>query len=414
MAPVTKEGFILGVATPAQVEAAYPESNGEGFVASVKFDPTDITNYIYDFDFEESTEKDDKLELRLAGLTVAFFDQICILEGIDVEFIWGYIQGQQRKFTLPIADIEPEFSDDKIGCVIRCLDKGQLMKKGDRSVDWKEKTSTDIVSVIAQRNGMTLVADTSTNVWATMPQFNQTDWDFVKDLAEKEDFIFFIKGNELHFERRNLSQKPSKAYTLGIDPIVRFIPKHKGHKQSAGALQTNVPGVNMDKKTPHDGSNTPYRQGGTLGEVSWNWDADGKRLNNTGGGRNIVTGVDSDAESINIALSAQGNAQLDNLEATLVTPGDLDAFSNKVITMSGYGGKYSGNYYIETVKHKIVASTYTTTQTLSKDASRTGISTAGVAQPKPNTEKGGNGKQQIPLRFYDQNGQEIIFGKDQR
>lgn len=84
-------------------------------------------------------------------------------------------------------------------------------------------TSSDIVSKIASRRGLTpVVTSTSTKVGKFYQLDNvgmteeRTEWDLITWLARQEGFVAFVRGSELHFgPRPDASQEP---YRVRVEP----------------------------------------------------------------------------------------------------------------------------------------------------------------------------------------------------
>src|SRR6266436_531511 len=54
-------------------------------------------------------------------------------------------------------------------------------------------------------------------------QANQTDFDFLSSIAELEGYMFWVEGNELHFERPEISTADDAEFALGED-VKTFLP----------------------------------------------------------------------------------------------------------------------------------------------------------------------------------------------
>lgn len=88
---------------------------------------------------------------------------------------------------------------------------------------WKDKTSSEVATLLASRHGLTpVVTDTTTKTGRIYEldhvhmNDQRSEWDLLTYLASKEEFVAYVKGLELHFEPK---PDPSEApYTLQWEP----------------------------------------------------------------------------------------------------------------------------------------------------------------------------------------------------
>ena len=88
---------------------------------------------------------------------------------------------------------------------------------------WKDKTSSEIAELLAARHSLTpVVTDTDTTAGKIYEldhvhmNDQRSEWDLLTYLAAKEEFVVYVKGQELHFEPKPLVTDP--PYLLQWEP----------------------------------------------------------------------------------------------------------------------------------------------------------------------------------------------------
>jgi len=357
---------------------------------------SDITQRITHFVYEDCEDQNDLLELTLEG-SLELVDDPLLQEGNIIKARWGYVD--EGSLT-PWSDIkecvlkEPEYTfGDVVQVKLKAYDAGSRMKgRGSQKV-WKNKTYSQITKEIAGKYKLSAVVDETKTLVVSEPQGNKSDFTFMRHLAERIGYQFYIQGNELHFHKRSLDKKPLLTLTyMGREGLLlSFRPKVKAQGSKAEGTQTKAIGFDpLSKKAvvyeAHDGNTDQTVLGkktllvdGATGEEKYESQETGKV---------IPTPYQTTQENQELAEGVKQEAQLDQLEAEAVVIGIPTITAKEIIEIAGVGSKFSGNYYIKQVRHDIGASGYLMTLDLQRNAMGKAADKAADAEGKQNTQHG--------------------------
>jgi phage protein D len=84
------------------------------------------------------------------------------------------------------------------------FDKLHPMTIGKETRHWEDQLESDVVADIAGRHNLKPVVTATTGVKPRIDQSQQSDYEFLKQLAERVGWTFYVRGKSLHFgPRRN-------------------------------------------------------------------------------------------------------------------------------------------------------------------------------------------------------------------
>lgn len=226
----------------------------------IKSSNRDITEFVESFDYENCIEKDNLINLKIkSNYAFEFADDDDIIAGKEITCQFGFLgQVISPVHLAKITDIEVNYGE-RITMAIKCLDRGQDMKKGTSTKIWKGKKASEIAKDIADKYALDYVGTDTDRVYPSLPQGNKTDFEFLQDLAGKEkngNFIFYIADNELHFDKVDYKKDAKLTYTYGTD-IISFSPKFKESNQKGGGKSAKVKGFDPMNKKPLNSETTP-------------------------------------------------------------------------------------------------------------------------------------------------------------
>jgi phage protein D len=352
---------------------------------------SDITQHISRFVYEDCEDQDDLMELTLEG-SLELVDDPLLQEGNVIKARWGYVDEWSDIKECVLK--EPEYTfGDVVQVKLKAYDAGSKMKgKGSQKI-WKNKTYSQIAREIASKYKLKAVVDETKTLVVSEPQGNKSDFAFLRCLAERIGYRFYIQGNELHFHKRSLDKKPLLTLTyLGRDGLLlSFRPKVKAQVSKAEGTQTKAVGFDpMSKKAvvheAYDGNVNQTVLGkktllvdGATGEEKYEAQETGKV---------IPTPYQITQENQELAEGIKQEAQLDQLEAEAVVIGMPTIAAKEIIEITGVGNKFSGNYYIKQVRHDIGGSGYLMTLDLKRNALGKAAEKAVAAKGKENTQHG--------------------------
>ena len=109
--------------------------------------------------------------------------------------------------------------------VLRGMDRSHRLMRGHKTKTYAEASPLDCARQIASAAGLT--AKTSAGQPAPVKTFriqaNESDFSFLRKMADLEGYLFYVEGSDLHFERPKLSSKDDLAVTFGED-LKTFLP----------------------------------------------------------------------------------------------------------------------------------------------------------------------------------------------
>lgn len=118
--------------------------------------------------------------------------------------------------------------------VLRGLDRSHRMMRAKKTRTYANASPIDCARQIAADYGLTA----KTRAGAPPPvkmfrfQANQTDFEFLRQMAELEGYMFFVEGSELHFERPQIPGNDDAELTFG-EQVKTFLPVANFRKPSA-------------------------------------------------------------------------------------------------------------------------------------------------------------------------------------
>lgn len=398
---------------------------------------TDITDLIDGFSYEDCVEKDDLIKFNFKTDSVDLIDSDWLKVGAELNFKFGYIGGtQSNTHKAQITNLGINFATP-IVIDIEALDKGNVMKKTRSNKIWKKQTASQIATSIASYYGLEYNGAKTSYVYENIPQGNRTDFEFLQYLALQEkdgSFHTFIKDNELRFERKDLDKKSNRLFTFGQD-IVSFKIQYRETSNSGAGIQSTIQNFNplTNETTKIDVNAQNAKDDTKLGRVvpsyiEYDANANSKNLQikpnqpqsekekNVSGEFNFVPSTLPTQRIENIANSQNKSNTRKELTGNLTIEGDPTITANGIVTINGVGKKFSGNWYVVKVSHKLQGSTYMTTIELQKNAinktahtnTQSSVSTAQNNEIVVNESVGkSNSKTTKTIKQYNQNAEPV-------
>lgn len=380
----------------------------------------DITYLIESFKYEECTEEDDLLSIRIASKYAEEFDKDSeIKEGTKLLFKFGYIGGLVSKLKRArITDISYKYAE-RVSIEVKALDLGNVMKKVTSSKVWVG-TTKQIAQEIADRYGLDLVIDYDGRTW-NIPQGNDSDFEFLQKLVLREqdgNYIMFVSGNDLKIVKKGLNKASAISLTYGeaSSGIISFTSNYSEATAKTEGIGNTVKGFDPLNKKPIEKSTSPDKQDNAChtGEKVNIYNSVGekigtKTLNPTDDkafGKNVVatSSNSEDVSNLSNSLNKKGAAKM--LTGSLVLEGNPVLEADAVITMLNVFKRDLGNWYSKKVAHEISGSGYRSTVKMDKNGSKKGK----VASPNPNTSKGKSVeecKDTVTVSVYNANAEKI-------
>ncbi len=334
----------------------------------------DITNLFDSIDYETSIEKDDLLNVSIKTKDVSLLDGEWLRIGKKLLFIFGYTGGlQSEQCIATISDLKFKYGDT-ITIPIKCTDAGAFAKNSVSSKIWKEQTFTNIAQTIASKYGLDLQAVETTKKYLHLPQANLNDFDFLQNIAKRENLQCYISNNQLNIAPADYLKKSMQ--TLRLEDMISFDIETKTSKdnpssQAAKSTTINPYDLTQKEQVVTNTDKDIALQGNYLIDYST-----GKttRKQDTNSATTVV-GKESDGAANKKQLLNKVQTSLQgSVKATAKIMGNPLLAVNQIITITGVAKIHEGNYLVESVKHQINNSGYFTTLELSKNATNKPVS----------------------------------------
>ena len=109
--------------------------------------------------------------------------------------------------------------------VLRGLDRSHRMMRAKKTKTYANASPIDCATQIAGQYGLTAKtrAGSPPPVKTFRFQANQSDYEFLRSMADLEGFMFWIEGTELHFERPQIPSNDDAEFSFGED-VKTFLP----------------------------------------------------------------------------------------------------------------------------------------------------------------------------------------------
>jgi phage protein D len=324
-------------------------------------DRIDATDTITSLEFEDDEKKADVLKLTVDNWDLSNFDNPVWKPGNTVIATWGYPghMAPQRECIIQ------KVSGSTV-ITVESQSKAVLMNKVTKTKTYENTTRSEIVIALAQENGYGLDridVDETEEVYESITQARMTDAQFIKSLADKEHFEFYVDFDGLHWHARRMGQKPLRVLQYYLAPDVGDVlsfnvendifakPGQVLTKGRDPLKKQDVSGEGSNAKTERDALNP-------LTEI-----VDPQ----TGQTTLRQNAASSDVKPTTETSSAQAKKEADGsfkrsvqttvkLEIDMV--GDPGVVAKSVVDVRGISKRLSGLYYVNNAKHTIDSSGY--------------------------------------------------------
>ena len=324
-------------------------------------DPLDLTGRMVGFTFEDAERKADKVAIQLDNQDLSFFEHPSLIGGALLEVSWGYPGHMSIPRRVVVKTLKGFTTLTVEGHAL-----STLMNREAKTRHWEHVTRSDVARQIAEEYGYQgefIDVETTEQDFAVINQAGETDARFLRRLAAREEFEFYVDAGGFHFHERRQGASPTHTFTWYADPgrgDVLSIQVESGVAKRVGRVK--VRGRDPLRKQTIDSSatsNTVTRS--TLGEVVEVVDPEtGSTALQT---RNATASVHSTAASREPRAQRESAARFRRAERVTIqlsmrVVGDPTLHAKSIVELRGISGLLSGKYYATNVKHVISASGY--------------------------------------------------------
>jgi phage protein D len=267
--------------------------------------------------------------------------------GNEVEIQMGYEQELKTVMVGEITGLEPEYTQDRTPIlVVRGHDLRHRLLRGRYTKSFVKMKDSEIASQIARTRGLTAKVSDSKVKLEYILQHNQTDWEFLQDRAGRIGYEVMVDNKTLYFRPHEINKAKVLTLTYG-DDLQEFLPRLSTMTQ---VQQLEVRGWIPKEKKEVISKAAVGKEGGTMrGSTS------GAKAVKKAFGESSYTivnqPVSSKAEADQMALGQFQDMAIAYITGEGNCQGNANLRAGKVIEIVGVGKRFSGLYYINSVKH---------------------------------------------------------------
>ncbi|HLZ32152.1 MAG TPA: VgrG-related protein [Chloroflexota bacterium] len=280
--------------------------------------------------------------------------------GSELQVKLGYWAGTLGSvFAGEVAAVELEVGEDgRAITTIRAYNRAHRLHHGRQSRSFLTMSDSDIVSRVAASASLEARVDATDEVHDYVLQYNQTDWEFLRERAARNGYELFVTGRILHF------RKPRDGETLGPQQDL-WNNLQRIHVKLSAAEQVGevvVRAWDVTTKKAIVGSAITGTRAPAIGEKR----PGSQFAKNFGESKVYVVDrpVASQAEAQSLAQAIYNELDAALVEGEGTCAGDAGIVPGITLNLSTLGTRLSGTYYVTAVVHSAVGGVYTTTFTI--------------------------------------------------
>jgi len=321
----------------------------------------DLTDRVQRFEYEDNESAADKLSLTVDNWDLANFDDPVWKKGNILEVSWGY-----PGVMAPIRTVQIRSVKGFEVLTIEAHGKEVLANRVVKTRVFENMRRSDVVRQIAEELGyisddVLHIQDTEI-VYETISQSRLTDAQFIRRLAHKEGFLWFIDYDGFHFHERDVAQAPIRTYTyynightgsnIESIQIKNDVTAKPGRVKRKGRDPLNRKDV--DGEADND-SDTKRGVTSEKIEVIDPETGDSLGFKEIGQEDTKPTSEESDAAARREAAGRFRNVQQVAVKLSLTVRGDPTILAKTVFELANVGKRLSQRYYIRKAVHTVEA-----------------------------------------------------------
>ncbi|MDB5054004.1 MAG: hypothetical protein JWM44_2054 [Bacilli bacterium] len=277
--------------------------------------------------------------------------------GKEIEIQMGYTDKLETVFNGLITSLSFSCDDDIPSIIVKGMDKSFLMMTSNKSNSWDNKKYSDIAQEIGGKYGLKpVVDDTANQIIKITKTEEQTDFQFLADMAKKSNYDFFVLGKSMYFRKPLTSMTPVVNLMYGMSLMsfsidvnlasqvgsytVRSLKTNKTEVIESKAASTDIKKLGSNTKTGADVLNA-------LGSYFDRYES------------NKV--LDSADEGKDLAKSKLNHLSMEMISGSGQSIGIPEIKAGRYIILEGLGKKLSQPFYISAVSHNMNDDGYVTT-----------------------------------------------------
>ncbi len=278
-------------------------------------------------------------------------DQNVFKIGMAVEILMGREESPSSVIKGEITSVE---MDVNLGhpplITVRGYDRAHRLHRGRQIKTYQNMSDSDIVRQIASSVGLSAQVESTSPMRDWVLQNNQTNWDFVKELAARNGFEVFVDDRTLYFRKPKRGQDAAPEQKLWETLLSLRV-------STSSAFQVNeviVRGWDPDGKQAIVGHASSGDMAPQIGDSQT-----GAQVTSSSFGQSKVYVVNrpvaNQAAADSLARAVYNELDGAFIQAEGICLGDPDIKPGKTIQISTLGTRLSGKYYVTSATHSIHA-----------------------------------------------------------
>ncbi|MBN2532181.1 MAG: phage late control D family protein [Spirochaetales bacterium] len=314
---------------------------------------------------DERVDRPSLFSITMSDTLRQWTDSSDFSEGAEVKIMLGYKDDIEEVFSGEVVAINPQFrmkSDDIL--VIKGSNAIHRLLRGKKTRSFSEMTDADIIKEIVSECGLKDdIDDIGVNHLFTM-QHNQTNYDYLMSMARKYNCNMHVKDKTLMFKQPSDESNEEVIIEWGKTLLEFNVQADTSDLVS----EVEVKGWDNEKGEAITGS-------ATVDDIQKLFDRDvfgGSIVKENFGDSKMIILDNSilDQESADaLALDIISKNSMNYIHGSGKVQGNYKIHAGMMIELKELGGRFSGKYYVESVKHIFDATAgYTTHFTVLKNA----------------------------------------------
>lgn len=344
-----------------------------------------LTSLIVTIDVESSMALPDSMVVEFHDPQRKVLEDAGIQIGSTFEVSATY-EGDEGDSTIlasgEVTALEAHFGPEGSTTVVRGLDKAHQLTKGQKTEAYQQMTHSDVVSQLASDGGLEVgQIDSTDTTFPVVTRANQSDWDFIQQMAQESNRIAYTQQGKLYFVKTpDTSSAPEAPEDIGdsLKPLQLVLGRNLHRLDASVSGTEQVSSVEMRGWDPE---NKQALVGtGTAGTTMMSGGTSPDELAGLFGGKTFV--------ATHLPIDQQGHADssaaglADRIsQASVQIHGECDGMPELVagvaVSLAMCGDPFDGKYVVSSARHVFDTLTgYRTQFTVSghRDGSAGGLS----------------------------------------
>ncbi|MHC1599506.1 MAG: phage late control D family protein [Candidatus Methanospirareceae archaeon] len=301
--------------------------------------------------FDDTLDGADRFAITINDPDAGWLDDELFEPGKEVEIKMGYVDTLATMVVGEIVSLKPSFpTDGNPQLEVSGYDLSHQFTRVRKHRSFEDMKDSEMVAGIASeaKHKLKTQIETTETVHPHVVQDRQTNYEFIKELADRNFFEFFVKERTLYFQKPKKDESEIATLKYGTS-LLSFNPELNTANQVS---QVTVMGWNPKTREEIVGSaSSGEGSGGSMVEDQYG--AVEERILD----RPVFTQQEADV----LASSILNRLSEGLIKGSADCIGIPDIRAGESIKLEGLGNKFSRKYYIERTTHTISNSGYSTT-----------------------------------------------------